>query len=701
MSTLPLIAGTQVKLAGDLYRIQECDLLQQSVTLLDTAGRHHVVHISDLTKASKVGAAPIPDAPALSKSQEAIVLRRRAHAMEAETGYRSGSPDTAAAGEPRPGFDPATTTAAQRRTQKEAELRAVGGDTMSASTLHRIARDLKNGNPWAGVDGRWFRSPVPLDVDKVEEAAAKAEALEAGCLTIHDLLMDRSTRSLTYRYDLIRDALRADAEWTWDLPSNSTLERWHKARFTKGELVGRASHRRSKTPGPKGHRRPVRTERLGEVVYVDCWPLDALLAGTGMEGWVSGTVIVFLEASTHSIVGLSVVDGAARALDVARCLLSVLRPKPMNPQWGSDAAWPYIGVPREIVAGASALPFVSPQCLVPDHGNEFRNYTIMHLLAATDIHVKPARKRRGSDKGLIEVTFDAIKTGMIQYFDEFRGSHAVHRGTNIEERVSMTSGQFEELLLHWAASVWQHHHMTGTRPVWTPEGDWSPARLYQAGLEQAGLVLRTLTLDQLLVMFRDVKVLISDAGIDVNGLTYDDKVLDRYRNQPDPNAPLPRAGGRRQGNWTVKVNNDDLRTVFWRDPASSMWHEIPWSGGAPDEVPFFGQVDMPDITAALQAVPVPLTRDEQHLRTLEVLKTRADTTPLGAAQRAAASRHNRQKHASPTPSRSAAQSVERSRNAMLARVRIDQAAAPVPDQDHRSPLSTFRIDLAEERESPQ
>ncbi|MFJ9482279.1 hypothetical protein ACIRRI_46110 [Streptomyces mirabilis] len=51
---------------------------------------------------------------------------RAEHVLEAETGYRSGHPARALPGEPRPPYDPATTTVTQRRRAKASELAALG-----------------------------------------------------------------------------------------------------------------------------------------------------------------------------------------------------------------------------------------------------------------------------------------------------------------------------------------------------------------------------------------------------------------------------------------------------------------------------------------------------------------------------------------------------------------------------------------------
>jgi hypothetical protein len=51
-----------------------------------------------------------------------VVRLRVAHLPEAETGFRGGDPPRPGPGEPRPAYDPGTTTLGQRRRAEVAEL---------------------------------------------------------------------------------------------------------------------------------------------------------------------------------------------------------------------------------------------------------------------------------------------------------------------------------------------------------------------------------------------------------------------------------------------------------------------------------------------------------------------------------------------------------------------------------------------------
>jgi hypothetical protein len=76
--------------------------------------------------AAKAGNARQPPAwDDLTRHQQEIARLRAAHVLEAETGFRSGDPRRASAGEPRLAYDPARTTLEQRRRAKAAELRSL------------------------------------------------------------------------------------------------------------------------------------------------------------------------------------------------------------------------------------------------------------------------------------------------------------------------------------------------------------------------------------------------------------------------------------------------------------------------------------------------------------------------------------------------------------------------------------------------
>jgi hypothetical protein len=101
----------------------------------------------------------------LTEDQQRRLWLRVEHVLEAETGFRSGDPRDPRPGEPRAGYDPATSTAGQRRRAKVAELRALGRDDaamlglaqVSERTLKRLAAAYWRSGVAGCIDGRLVR----------------------------------------------------------------------------------------------------------------------------------------------------------------------------------------------------------------------------------------------------------------------------------------------------------------------------------------------------------------------------------------------------------------------------------------------------------------------------------------------------------------------------------------------------------------
>ena len=114
-----LSAGRPIMLAGTQWRVQEFEPHTGRVLLRRSDGRELATTIRALVNCGDCRPAPAGDEdlphsrgrqPAgledLTARQRELVASRYAHLMEAETGYRSGSPLHALPGEPRPSRRP-------------------------------------------------------------------------------------------------------------------------------------------------------------------------------------------------------------------------------------------------------------------------------------------------------------------------------------------------------------------------------------------------------------------------------------------------------------------------------------------------------------------------------------------------------------------------------------------------------------------
>jgi hypothetical protein len=122
-----LAAGARLMLDGAEWTVEECRPQSGQVVLRGAGGQRRPVTIRELVNAP--GFRPVPAGPPgrvaagledLTDDQREQLHLRVAHVLEAETGFRSGSPLLALAGEPRPEYDPDATTPAQRRAAKAA-----------------------------------------------------------------------------------------------------------------------------------------------------------------------------------------------------------------------------------------------------------------------------------------------------------------------------------------------------------------------------------------------------------------------------------------------------------------------------------------------------------------------------------------------------------------------------------------------------
>ena len=132
-----LAAGSVLLLAGTEWTVTAIEA-QHARVLLSADGEERwrsirwLVHHPDCQPAPDDAGKPVrpagqpPVLDDLTDYQRDVVRLRVEHLLEAETGFRGGDPLNPGPGEPRPAFDPRTTTLGQRRRAKAAELKALG-----------------------------------------------------------------------------------------------------------------------------------------------------------------------------------------------------------------------------------------------------------------------------------------------------------------------------------------------------------------------------------------------------------------------------------------------------------------------------------------------------------------------------------------------------------------------------------------------
>lgn len=520
---------------------------------------------------------------------------RLEHLLEVETGFRSGSRYWARPGEPRPAFDPATTSLGGRRRAKaaemgelsEAEAARLGLESASERTLQRMAARYRESGLVGLADGRWTRRPGghPSVTDEVEEAIR----------AVHEQCLRRSRISMASRERLIHQYVREvfpDREVR--VPHRTTLWRVWREWFGPGGARQRYVRSAAAVPAPTGA--PVVASRPGQVVVLDSTPLPVKVLDDVFGTPITVHLTIALDAYTHSIVAFRLTPVAESSVEVAMLLRDVLSPLPMRPGWGEDMAWPYPGVPAALVtdlAGGpvAGLPFFTPEAITVDHGAAFKNHHLVEVARTLGVDVLPARAMRPTDKAACERAFAAIQSLLLELVPGWRGIDVADRGTDPEADAAWTVAEMEHLLASWIVAVWQNRRLDQHAPAWDPSGRHSPNTLFAAAAARDGISLE-IPRPQLYYELLPVHFVKVDPrrGVKVGGLWYGARsaALD-----PCCGVPAPR-GGRQTGKWAVRRDPRDCRQVFIE--LDGTWHALPWNALPEGEtVPAFGDARVGEV----------------------------------------------------------------------------------------------------------
>jgi hypothetical protein len=203
----------------------------------------------------------------LTSQQRALVGLRMAHLLEIETGFRSGDPLRPGPDEPRPSYDPATTTVTQRRRAKVEEFaaldpdqaRLLGLDKVGYRTLIRWEAGRRRFGAIGCADDRWLRpgGGHPSVSEQVREAiyAVHTESLHRSRMSL------RTKERLVHQY--VREQHGPDAVAA--IPSYQTLRTVWREWFGSGG--GRQRYLRSAAMPTSGEH--VVIHRPGQVVALD------------------------------------------------------------------------------------------------------------------------------------------------------------------------------------------------------------------------------------------------------------------------------------------------------------------------------------------------------------------------------------------------------------------------------------------------
>ncbi len=335
----------------------------------------------------------------LSPHQRELAHLRLAHVLEAGTGFRSGDPSRPGPGEPKPEYDPATTTLTRRRHAKAAELQALdagqarllGLDRVSYRTLIRWDTGRRRPGVMGCADDRWLR-PGGGHPSVSEEAREAIFAVRQD--TLH-----RSRMSMSARAVLIHQFVREQYGTEVAVPCPETLRlAW---REWSGPGGARQRYERSAALATSGQH--VVVHRPGQVVALDTTILPVKVRESVFGEPVPVHLTLALDACTHSLVAFRLTMVPDSSVDVAMLLRDMMMPLPLREDWGEEMEWPYPGIPAAVVAQfaghrVAGLPFFTPETVTTDHGSVYKNHHLVDVQRVIGANVLPARVLRPTGK---------------------------------------------------------------------------------------------------------------------------------------------------------------------------------------------------------------------------------------------------------------------------------------------------------------
>lgn len=579
-SSSKLIVGSRVYLDGEVYKVAGFDgpsvILHSSggnSIRLSTAAMLGQEDFSVLDAEEREPSEPsFPDL--LTDEMRREAREKLEHLREAQTGYRSGSAESAKPSEPRSEYDPEITTSTERMKSKAKEM------GIGERTIWKMQKDYERQGLMGLADLRGIRQSNALG--RLDPRVYKA---------IEEVLDDLVNKSSVTRERirrLVQRRLDAEhGEGTVQCPKRSSFNEVLKELDKRREMFGSAKNRRNAARRPDTPYRRFNATRPGEYVQIDSTPLDAHALDPISYRWLPLQLTMVLDVFTRSIVAWRFTPRDANRVDAALVLYDVLAPKRMPHGWPEEARFDrrYTGIPENVIVElgaeeAAGVPVLNPETVVVDHGRIFLSQAFEDACARLGINIQYARPRTPTDKSHIERAFESVRTGFVQNLPGYKGPDLFSRGEGVESESFLFIDEIEELFAGWVATYWQARHHEGLSLSCSPKLRLSPNDMYDEGIARAGFLYvppdHTIYYDLLPTEWRTVQTY----GVDVRGLRYDGQALNSFRKVTSPYA------GKHKGKWPIRYDPRDLSRVFFLDPDTGLWNDLYRVGTANPHTPF-------------------------------------------------------------------------------------------------------------------
>lgn len=398
---------------------------------------------------------------------------------------------------------------------------------------------------------------------------------DAACLEVLESYRDRSTPTMKAVLQKT-NAQFGDQNPQGVTPSRSVAYRRIRELDAGRYTFGAAKQRRSVAGRPQGTLGRLRADRPGQYVVLDTTRLDVFAMEPITGRWLNTELTVAMDLYSRCILGLVLRAVSTTSQDVASVLYQVVTPQRWGPVADEERPQPYVGVPDNLITQSTGA---LPDTILVDHGKIYlaaRTKTVCHRLG---INIQPAVPYKPTDKPTVERFFRTLRQQLLEQLPAYKGPDIYSRGKNVEQGAFYYVSELEAIIRDWVG-IYHHNAHHGLCDPHMPEVEVSPAEMFARGVATAG-VLRLPASQDLRMEFLEVAWrTIQHYGIEIDGRRYDGPGLNLYRGTKSP------YGGAHPGRWPIMVDLDDVRTVFFRDPATRAWHRLEWEHAPGLHAPF-------------------------------------------------------------------------------------------------------------------
>ncbi|BBA95234.1 putative transposase [Actinacidiphila reveromycinica] len=494
----------------------------------------------------------------LPAQERALAWQR--HIREVETGLPGAPGD---GGVPRPQYDPARWTLAQREQAEADELAGLGWTRVSRATVQKMRLDYRKQGLWGVVDKRSMRQTAGRGRGDERVAAAVLEALR--------LRRGRPKTSIRQIIELTEQILtRTHGPGQVKLPARSSLYRLVNA--LADPLARPGSPARTATATRRGPA-PEPVLRPGERVQIATAGLEVTAVGDDGRA-VAVEVTIALDLATRSLLAAGLCAQGGGPVDPGVLLAEMAVPHPVRATWPTALQMAHASVPYERLLAvdarleaAAARPVMVPETLVVDGAGTTGSGAFMAACQTLGVSVQAAPPRRPGAKGAAERTLAALNTLFARHIAGPPGATGP-RGHGGVHQALWSVPQLQDLLDEWITACWQNRSHEDLRHPAISGAALSPNEMWGALVAWCGYVPLPLTGADYPELLPARWQAVTERGIRIGHRTYDHPCLDTHRGQPSPVAS-------RGGKWEVHTHPHDLRQVWIRLPDGHL-HAVPW-----------------------------------------------------------------------------------------------------------------------------